>query len=178
MKGIIFNVAEKAVTELLGAEAWEDLLEDAGVNGDYTALGTYPDEELIALVVAAAEKTGHDAAEVQRLVGRRALPHLAASVDEFVDRDVHVFEFLSSIHTIIHVEVKKLDPNSRPPVLEPNQVSDEELQLTYRSERGLSPLAEGLILGAGDLFSTPVTVDILSQSAEPPEAVLSVKLVQ
>ena len=66
MKGIIFNVAEKAVTELLGAEAWEDLLEDAGVNGDYTALGTYPDEELIALVVAAAEKTGHDAAEVQR----------------------------------------------------------------------------------------------------------------
>lgn len=177
MKGIIFNVAEKAVVELLGEEAWEDLLEDAGVDGDYTALGTYPDDELVSLVVAAAEKTGHDAADVQRLVGRHALAHLVASIEDFVDRDVHVFEFLSSIHTIIHVEVKKLDPNSKPPDIEPNRVSDDELQLTYRSERGLSPLAEGLILGAGDLYETPLSVEVLKQDQERSETVLSVRLV-
>ena len=76
------------------------------------------------------------------------------------------------------MEVKKLDPNSRPPVLEPNQVSSDELQLTYRSERGLSPLAEGLILGAGDLFNTPLTVDVIRHSDDPHEAVLSVKVIQ
>lgn len=177
MKGIIFNVAEKAVVELLGEEAWEDLLDDAGVTGDYTALGTYPDDELIALVVAAAERTGNDPADVQRLVGRHALPHLVASIEEFVDRDVHVFDFLSSIHSIIHVEVKKLDPNATPPDVEPTRISDEELHLTYRSERGLSPLAAGLILGAGDLFETPVTVDVVSDGGTPPETVLSVRLV-
>ena len=105
MKGIIFNVAEKAVVELLGEDAWEDLLDDAGVAGDYTALGSYPDSELIALVVAAAERTGKDPADVQRLIGQHALPHLVASIEDFIDRDVHVFEFLSSVHNIIHVEV-------------------------------------------------------------------------
>ena len=44
MKGIIFNVTERAVTELLGEDAWDDLLDDAGLEGDYTALGTYADE--------------------------------------------------------------------------------------------------------------------------------------
>lgn len=176
MKGIIFNVAEKAVVELLGTEAWEDLLDDAGVAGDYTALGTYPDDELIALVVAAAEKTGHDPGDVQRLVGRHALRHLVASIEDFVDLETSVFDFLSSVHTIIHVEVKKLDPNSKPPDIEPNQVSSDELQLTYRSERGLSPLAEGLILGAGDLFETPLSVEVLSHRGDPPETVLSVRL--
>lgn len=177
MKGIIFNVAEKAVVELLGADAWEDLLDDAGVVGDYTALGTYDDDELVSLVVAAAEKTGHDAGDVQRLIGRHALKHLVVSVEEFVDLDGHVFDFLSSIHSIIHVEVKKLDPASKPPDIEPTRVSSDELHLAYRSERGLSPLAEGLILGAGDLFETPLSVEVLSHRATPPETVLSVRLV-
>ena len=174
MKGIIFNVAEKAVVELLGEEAWDDLLDDAGVAGDYTALGTYPDEELIALVVAAANKTGHDAAEVQRLIGRHALANLVASIEDFVDRDAHVFDFLSSVHDIIHVEVKKLDPAAMPPSIEPNRISDDELHLTYTSERGLSPLAEGLILGAGDFYETPLTVDVLEHSTT--QTVLAVRL--
>ena len=56
-------------------------------------------------------------------------------------------------------------------------MSDSELQLTYRSERGLSPLAEGLIIGSGDLFETPLRVAVLSQSVDPPETLLSVQLV-
>ena len=124
MKGIIFNVAEKAVTELLGPDAWDDLLEDADLDGDYTALGTYPDDELLALVSAAATKTGHDPADVQRLVGRHALPHLVASIEDFLDPDLEVFEFLESVHSIIHVEVKKLDPLAKPPDIGPVRVGD------------------------------------------------------
>lgn len=177
MKGIIFNVTEKAVVELLGEDAWDDLLDAAELDGDYTALGTYPDDELIALVVAAAEKTGHDAGDVQRLIGRHALANLVATIEDFVDLDSHVFDFLSSIHGIIHVEVKKLDPASRPPDIEPRRISETELHLHYKSERGLSPLAEGLILGAGDLFKTPLEVDVVSQSPETFETVLAVRLV-
>ena len=177
MKGIIFNVTEKAVVELLGEDAWDDLLDDAGVAGDYTALGTYDDDELIALVVAAAARTGHDPAEVQRLIGRHALANLVATIEEFVDLDGHVFDFLSSIHGIIHVEVKKLDPESKPPDIEPHRISENELQLHYKSDRGLSPLAEGLILGAGDLFETPLEVEAMSQSAGATETKLLVRLV-
>lgn len=175
MKGIIFNVTEKAVTELLGEDAWDDLLDDAGLMGDYTALGTYPDEELLALISAAAVKTGHDPADVQRLVGRQVLPHLVASIEDFLDPDLDVFEFLASIHSIIHVEVKKLDPNAQPPDVIPKRISDDELQLTYRSERGLSPLAEGLVLGAGDYYNDPVTIEVLEATGGGREAVLVVR---
>ncbi len=172
MKGIIFNVTEKAVTELLGEDAWDDLLENAGLTGDYTALGTYPDEDLLALVSAAAIKTGHDPADVQRLVGRQALPHLVASMSDFLDPDLDVLGFLESIHSIIHVEVKKLDPKANPPDVIPERISDDELRLTYRSERGLSPLAEGLILGAGDHYDEPVMIEVLSGGGT--EAVIAV----
>ena len=175
MKGIIFNVTEKAVTELLGEDAWDDLLDDAGLEGDYTALGTYADEDLLALVSAAATKTGHDPADVQRLVGRHALPHLVASIEEFLDADLDVFDFLASIHSIIHVEVKKLDPDANPPDVIPERISNDELQLTYRSDRGLSPLAEGLILGAGDHFGQPVAIEVLSEGTNGTEAVIAVR---
>ena len=175
MKGIIFNVTEKAVTELLGEDAWDDLLDDAGLDGDYTALGTYADEDLLALVSAAATKTGHDPADVQRLVGRHALPHLVASMADFLDPNLDVFDFLASIHSIIHVEVKKLDPDSKPPDVIPERISDDELHLTYRSDRGLSPLAEGLILGAGDHYGQPVTIEVLREGADGAEAVIAVR---
>ena len=56
MKGVVYNLLEEAVVEKFGADIWDDLLDDAGVAGAYTSLGNYTDEEMIALVDAAAAK--------------------------------------------------------------------------------------------------------------------------
>ena len=56
MKGIIFNVAEATVSDEFGEDAWDDLLDAAGLDGAYTALGDYPVEQLVALVTAASDK--------------------------------------------------------------------------------------------------------------------------
>ena len=55
MKGIIFNLAEEVLTQAHGSEVWDSILERAGVDGAYTSLGSYADQELIALVRAASE---------------------------------------------------------------------------------------------------------------------------
>ncbi|GBQ51026.1 heme NO-binding domain-containing protein [Komagataeibacter sucrofermentans] len=52
MKGIVFNILEEVVEKNHGAEAWDTLLEAANVSGAYTSLGSYPDAEMQALVVA------------------------------------------------------------------------------------------------------------------------------
>ncbi|NNF87725.1 MAG: heme NO-binding domain-containing protein [Acidimicrobiia bacterium] len=174
MKGIVFNAAEKAVTSLMGADTWDDLLDAAGSDGVYTALGTYPDEDLLALVMAASEATGHSPADVQRLIGRHALEHLIPAVADLVDTDGSVFDFLASVHEIIHIEVKKLSPDARPPDLVPELLATDLLQLTYRSERGLSALAEGLILGAGDIFAQPVIVSVPDDLQSDGETVIHV----
>ena len=59
MKGLIFNVVEEVVTELYDADTWDDLLDAAGVDGAYTALGNYDDDELIGIVDAASTATGN-----------------------------------------------------------------------------------------------------------------------
>lgn len=58
MKGVIFNLVEDIVTEANGPDAWDDLLEAAGLEGAYTALGSYGDDQLFALVDAAASASG------------------------------------------------------------------------------------------------------------------------
>ena len=58
MKGVIFILLEKVVSEAHGEAVWEALLEKSGASGTYTSLGSYPDEELLGLVAAASEATG------------------------------------------------------------------------------------------------------------------------
>ncbi|MGH7805640.1 MAG: heme NO-binding domain-containing protein, partial [Candidatus Binatia bacterium] len=55
MKGIVFNLLEQAVVDAHGDDTWESLLENAGVEGAYTAVGNYPNDELQRLVKAASD---------------------------------------------------------------------------------------------------------------------------
>lgn len=55
MKSIIFNLLEQVVTDAHGEDIWDDLLAGAGLEGAYTSLGNYPDEDLLSPVSAASE---------------------------------------------------------------------------------------------------------------------------
>ena len=58
MKGIIFNLAEAVVGKVYGEDTWDAILDRAGLDGSWTSLGSYPDEELLKVVAAAAELLG------------------------------------------------------------------------------------------------------------------------
>jgi hypothetical protein len=164
MKGIIFNVVENAVTALHGASAWDDILDHSGLDGSYTALGTYPDAELMRIVGSACELTGAGADELLKVIGRAILPDLASRVSDVVDRDGTAFEFLSTIDDVIHVEVRKLYPDAATPTVKTCTIDHRSIEVTYESSRNMWALAEGLIHGAGDLFGEPLTV---TRHAEP-----------
>lgn len=176
MKGIIFNVVEDAVTKLHGASAWDDILDHAEVSGAYTALGTYPDAELMSIVGSACELTGADQIDLLRVVGRAILPDLAAHVDDVVDHNGTAFEFLAVIDDVIHVEVRKLYPDAATPTIKTRSIDDHSIEVTYGSARGLWALAEGLILGAGDLFNQPLIVTRHPEPSADGETVFHVAL--
>jgi hypothetical protein len=54
MKGIVFNLLEELVRRDYGENTWDALLESAALEGAYTSLGSYRDEELIMLVSEAS----------------------------------------------------------------------------------------------------------------------------
>ena len=91
MKGVIFNVVEETVRAEHGEDAWDALLESAGLRGAYTSLGTYPDQDMTALVTAACEALDIGREDLLRHLGRQGFGQLAARnphlMAEFSDSD-------------------------------------------------------------------------------------------
>lgn len=165
MKGVVFNVVEEVVTDLYGRDTWDDLLAAAEADGAYTALGNYADVELVRIAEVAAEATGMPLDELWRTVGRLALPKLASRLPDSLETGTDAMSFLGDVNDIIHPQVRALYPEAVPPVFEFEPRDDGEVAVRYRSDRELVPLAEGLMLGCGDLFDQPLEVELVNHDA-------------
>lgn len=159
MKGIVFNLLEEAVTREFGADTWDDLLTSAGVDGAYTSLGNYADEEVFKLVGAAATALKLPPQEVLRWFGRRAMPLLAARYPVFFEGHANTRSYLLTLNNIIHPEVQKLYPGATTPVFDFYDSGPESLTIGYRSQRRLCALAEGFMHGAADHYNEHMTLE-------------------
>jgi hypothetical protein len=160
VKGIIFNLLETAVITDLGEDAWDDLLDDAGVHGAYTSLGNYPDEEIEALVIAAAKKTGQTRSEVLRRFGEKAMPFMKEAYPNLFQDCTSSREFVLSVNAKIHPEVRKLYPDASCPFFDVKAASGNEVKMDYKSSRELVDLAHGFINGAAEIFGDSVEVEL------------------
>lgn len=159
MKGVIFNLAEQVVTDAYGADTWDQLLEDAHLDGAFTSLGNYPDEQLYALVGAAATRLAVDAGVVVRIIGEGAMPLLAVRYPEFFAPHSSTRPFLLTLNDIIHPEVRKLYPGADVPEFGFESEGNDVLLLQYRSHRQLCALAEGFVKGAATHYRQTVTIE-------------------
>lgn len=156
MKGIIFNLLEEIVREEHGEDTWDDLLDAADLDGVYTSLGNYPDEQLGRLVTAAAAALGLSVDDVVAWTGRRALPLMASRFPKFFDGHTNTRGFLLTLNDIIHPEVRKLYPGADTPEFEFDTSNPDMLVMHYRSARRLCAFARGLVEGAADHFGEAV----------------------
>jgi hypothetical protein len=159
MKGVVFNLLEQAVTKEHGEETWDALLDAASLDGAYTAVGSYPHEQLVALVVAASEALGISPDEVQRWFGRAALPLLAERYPAFFEGHDSTRAFLLTLNDVIHPEVRKLFPGAYAPSFEFDTSEPDAVGLSYQSHRGLCSFAEGLVEGAADYFGEQAVIE-------------------
>ncbi len=158
MKGIIFDLFEGAFTRTHGEDAWDDLLEASGLDGVYTSLGTYPDQQLTALVEGASTLTGMSSHEVTRWFGRELLPALASAYPGFFDPHEDLRTFLPTLNDIIHPEVRKLYPGADVPTFGYATATDGTITMLYGSPRRLCAFAEGMIEGAAVHYGQTVVI--------------------
>lgn len=152
MKGIVFNLLEEAVSTEFGDATWDRLLDDAGLDGAYTSLGSYDDAEILRLVGVASQALGIPEQDVLRWFGRRAMPLLARRYPGFFAAHPNTRSFLLTLNSIIHPEVRKLYPGAAPPVFDFDTGDGERLVIGYNSARRLCALAEGFMAGAAEHF--------------------------
>ncbi|MBQ5940831.1 heme NO-binding domain-containing protein [Massilia sp. AB1] len=158
MKGIVFNLLEEAVTTEFGEATWDRLLDDAGLDGAYTSLGSYDDAEVFRLVEVASAALNIPPQDVLRWFGRRAMPILVQRYPGFFAPHTSARSFLLTLNNLIHPEVRKLYPGATPPVFDFDTSSNETLVIGYNSQRKLCALAEGFMQGAASHFGEQADV--------------------
>lgn len=158
MKGIVFTVLAEVITESHGARVWDRLLDDAGLDGAYTAVGSYDDGEMERLVAAAGSLLELDRETVLRWFGIHAIPRFHARYPHIFAEYVSAKALLLALNDVIHPQVRKLFPGAYAPEFAYAEIDVHTLSLEYRSTRMLCSFAEGLVLGAAAHYGDDVTV--------------------
>ena len=170
IKGVLFDVVQEVVAEILGDEAWDRAIDASGLEGAYTSLGNYPDAEMHTLVALLADEAGLTGDETLRVVGVHAYKHLKERQPDLVADVSDLGQMLHSLNEVIHPEVRKLYVDASVPDFVVDDLGPGRWSVTYESERRMCHLAEGLIVGAGVDLGTEPSVTHTSCVAHGDEA--------
>ena len=160
MQGTVFTTFSNMIIEKMGMEMLDDLIDETHPEsgGIYTAGGNYADSELINMVAALSTKTNIPAGDLVKAFGNYLFETLYCSSPADISQINDLKTFLLSIDGVIHKEVKRLYPQAYLPSFSYNDPGGNTLEIFYQSDRQLCELAEGLIIGAAEHFSQPITL--------------------
>lgn len=150
MKGVVFTEFLDMVEDRFSADMVDDIIDDADLpsGGAYTAIGTYPHEEIVALVVALSGRSGIAVPDLLKVYGEHLFGIFVKGYPGFFAGVSDAFEFLAGIEDIIHAEVRKLYPDAELPRFDVECCEHgRQLTLIYDSRRHFEDLAEGLMRG-------------------------------
>jgi hypothetical protein len=160
MKGVVFTGFLEMVEARHGARMFDQVIEDArpASGGAYTAVGSYPHEEMVTMLLALSRRTGVAVPDLLRSFGQYLFGHFAAGYPSFFNGVTGAMPFLAGIEDIIHAEVLKLYPDAQLPRFDVEQQGSHRLVLVYHSARHFEDLAEGLIHGCIAHFGEKIEV--------------------
>lgn len=162
MRGLMFTSFIDWVSQTRGPLVADQVIssvqETLTSQGAYTAVGDYPSQELTSLATALANAEGTSTDLVMRQFGRDAFDVLNGMNPAALADSRDLFDLLSRIEGIIHVQVRKLYPTAKPPLIEVSRIDEARFGVTYRSHRDMVDLCQGLIEGAARHF--PVTTHV------------------
>lgn len=168
MKGIIFKELIEMCEKTFGDEVVDKVIEKSRLDsgGSYTSVGNYDHGEILSLLTHLHNETKIPVKDLiisftDYLMGTFKRVH----PDFFAHK--HVFDFFESIDSYIHVEVRKLYPDSNPPKISCTRESDKKINIVYQSEKPFADVAEGLILASLSHFSATAQLQTTDLAGEP-----------
>lgn len=178
MKGIVFTEFLEMVEDKFSADMVDDIIDDCDLasGGAYTAVGTYPHEEVVALVAALSKHSGISVIDLLKIFGEHLFGQFAKGYPTFFENTTGTLPFLNGIEDVIHAEVKKLYPDAELPRFISEKFTDNQLILVYQSTRHFEDLAEGLIMGCIKYFDEAIELQRQNLSNGQARFILTRKL--
>jgi len=161
MKGLIFTSFIDLVEDKFGLAVLDEIIAEANLpnDGAYTSVGTYDHIELINMVVALSKKTDIDVSDLVKVFGEYLFGVLAETHPIWLSGINSAFELFEKVDGFIHVEVKKLYPDAKPPKFTCRRISENQLEMIYSSPRCLGDAAEGLIRGCAGFYDESIGIE-------------------
>lgn len=154
MKGIVFTEFMDMVEAVFSIDVLEDVIQQSALpnDGAYTAVGTYPHQEIVKLTANLSQAVNIPVATLLKVFGQHLFGRFSVLYPGFFEGISDPFGFLKNIDNYIHVEVRKLYPDAELPRFYHKQKSADELIMYYLSSRHFEDLAVGLITGCLEHF--------------------------
>ncbi len=162
MKGIVFTEFLQLVENKFGLEVADRVIEASNLptRGAYTSVGTYDHGELLTMVVNLQKQTGLPLGDLVKAFGHYLFQRFVATYPQFFADKISSVDFLQSVDSYIHVEVRKLYPDAELPRFTYEAPQTGVLHMTYQSTRPFAALAEGLIEACIQHFDDGIKLEI------------------
>ncbi|MBV6645107.1 MAG: heme NO-binding domain-containing protein [Cyclobacteriaceae bacterium] len=147
MKGIVFTEFLQFIENHHGYEIVDEVIQQSSLStgGAYTAVGSYPFEELVSLLTKTSTLTSTTASDLLRSFGHHLFQTFLSAYPQFFEGITSSFQILSTLESKIHPEVRKLYPDAELPKFDVEEMNQASMTLLYQSSRKMSDLALGLI---------------------------------
>lgn len=177
MKGIVFVELLKMAEEAFGEDMVDAVLDSLTLEsgGAYTAVGTYPCGELVAIVGGFSATSGLSGDALQRQFGHWMMTRFTELYPDFFADKTDALHMLEAIEDEVHVEVRKLYPDAELPSFATTRGGPGELTMEYSSARPLVPFCHGLIEACLGVFKAEGDVT-LRPGGDANRAVFDIRL--
>jgi len=167
MRGIVFTEFMSMVSDVMSEDMVDDIIEDCDLpnGGAYTQVGTYPHEEILALVTALSQRSGISVHDLCVTFGQHLFNVFATNYKSMFEGYTHSLDFLESIDQRIHGEVRKLYPDAELPKFEYER-GDGTLKMRYMSKRPFGSLCIGLVDGCKAHFGDDIEYSYVDHSPQ------------
>ncbi|PSU34938.1 heme NO-binding domain-containing protein [Photobacterium lutimaris] len=162
MKGIIFTEFLDIVESRFGLDVCQQMLDDAGVDGIYTTVGSYDHRILVKMIVCLSKITDISSEALQEVYGEALFVRLLSTMPMMDNWELPTgtFSFIEQVERHIHIEVKKLYPNANPPQFDFISKTSAQMILDYISARCFSHVCLGLIRGCVHHFNENMDIEM------------------
>lgn len=177
MKGTVVSTWLTTLKKTYG----EDLVKDAKIKAGFkedliiTPMTSIEDQKTKDLMKYLAQATAKQPGEIWYEMGIKNIETFSKWFPSyFSNRSLKNFLMLMDT---VHLQLTEMLPGANPPRLRAKELNDYQIEMTYKSKRGMDDYFLGLLEGSSNFFKTPIEVEKIDQgTADDGESFLTIHI--
>lgn len=176
MKAMMVTTWIKSWQSMYDKKIVDNAMNSAGMDSTkiYTPFEDIPDEVVNKLLKIFSEKYGKSIDEILKETGKKNIHTFKGMYPIFFKR-ASLLSFMSTMNGVHKALTRKIK-GMKPPALDFELINEKEAFITYKSFRDMRPYFLGLLEGVADVFSDPITYEIVHSEANNNGSLLKIRV--